>query len=104
VQSGVPFDVKVQLTTEADTVVGSTNSTGGTAEANADFSHTFSFALNGPVFNLPTNYTANSPDAHIAGNQVVGVPEPSSLVYLAGMIISGLAVGLWRRISPNVFL
>jgi hypothetical protein len=71
IQSGVAFEVKVSLNTDADTVVSSANGSGGTAEANADFSHTFTFALSGPVFNLPTSYTANSPDAHIVGNQFV---------------------------------
>ena len=61
----------MSLDTDADTIVSSANGSGGTAAANADFSHTFTFALSGPVFNLPTGYTAGSPDAHIVGNQVV---------------------------------
>ena len=61
----------MSLDTDADTVVSSANGSGGTAAANANFSHTFMFALSGPVFNFPTGYTAGSPDAHIVGNQVV---------------------------------
>jgi hypothetical protein len=74
VQSGVPFEVKVQLSTDADTIISSAVGSGGTAEANADYSHTFSFAQSGAVFNLPSGYTANSTDAHIVGNQVAVVP------------------------------
>lgn len=96
VQSGVPFDVQIQLSTFADAIVTSGNSTGGTAEANSDFSHTFFFASSGPVFNLPIGFTANSADAHIVANQVSAVPVPSSLALAAGAM--GLfSISAWRR-------
>jgi hypothetical protein len=71
VQSGVPFDVQITLSTFAETLISSSARTGGSAEANSDFSHTFSFNTSGPVFNLPLGYSANSADAHIVGNQFV---------------------------------
>ena len=92
VQSGVPFDVQIRLSTSADTIISSGIGTGGSAQANSDFSHTFSFARTGPVFNLPVGFTANSVDAHIVNNQVVAVPEPSTLILgLAGFAGLGLA-------------
>jgi hypothetical protein len=59
VQSGVLFDVKLRLSTFADTVVSSANGSGASAKANADFSHTFSFALIGPVFISQSATTSN---------------------------------------------
>lgn len=88
VQSGVPFEVELILLAAADTIVDFGTGSGGMAEANTDFSHTLAFALNGPVFNLPGGYTADSTDAHIVNNSIVvpqlsSVPEPSSFALWA---------------------
>ena len=83
VQSGVPFEVKLILLADANTIVNFGNGGGGTAEANTDFSHTLTFALNGPIFNLPEGFTVNSVDAHIANNQSAPVPIPNSLALMA---------------------
>jgi len=92
VQSGVPFEVQMRLSTSAQTVISSAIGTGGSAEANTDFSHTFSFTTSGPVFNLPIGYSANSADAYIVNNQVGAVPEPSTLILgIAGFAGLGLA-------------
>jgi hypothetical protein len=82
VQSGVPFLVKLELDTQASVTGEFSNIAGLTAAANTDFSNTLSFPLEGPVFNLPNGYTANSADAGIVNNSFV-VPEPGSLVLFA---------------------
>lgn len=101
VQSGVPFEVRLTLTTSAYTLLSSANSTGGTAEANTDFSHTLAFALDGPVFNLPSGYTADSADAHIVNNSFI-VPEPSSLVLALFGISAVLLVRRPQRLDQFV--
>jgi hypothetical protein len=81
VQVGVPFAVKLEMDTQAFVEGLGSNFGGLTAAANTDFSNTLSFALAGPVFNLPGGYTADSADAGIVSNSFV-VPEPSSLLLL----------------------
>jgi hypothetical protein len=76
---GVPFEVYLELDTQASITANLPSVFGMTAEANTDFSDTLSFALTGPVFNLPAGYTANSAAAGIVNNSFV-VPEPSSLL------------------------
>jgi MYXO-CTERM domain-containing protein len=95
VQSGVPFEVKLILTASSHTEVNFGSGGGGTAEANTGFSHTLAFALDGPVFNLPVGYTADSADAHIVDNSFVA-PEPSSLV-LAFLGLAALLLVPRRR-------
>ena len=102
---GSPFTVGLNLSTtattsSANTIVGSRRQ----ADASALFDHTFSFALSGPVFNLPTGFTANSISGLIVDNHWVGIaadpqplPEPSSLLLVL--------VGLWwfaRRFSGRM--
>ena len=86
VQSGVPFEVELRLTAVAVATLGAVgggHSPGGTAEANSDFGNTLTFALNGPIFNLPDGFTVNSTEAHIANNQLAPVPIPNSLALMA---------------------
>ncbi len=48
------------------------------SSAMASFGDTLKFVNNGPVFNVPNGYTANSADAGIVGN-AYSIPEPSTL-------------------------
>ena len=93
VQSGVPFEVKLTLLADSNVQVNFGSGTGGTAEANTDFSHTLSFALNGPVFNLPVGYTAGSTDAHIVNNSFVGLPHAD---YNHDGIVDAADYTVWR--------
>jgi hypothetical protein len=99
VQSGVPFDVQIRLSTFAEALVSSSVGSGGTAEANTDFSHTFSFTTSGPVFNLPLGYSANSADANIVNNQVAAVPEPSSFALAAAAMSLAVATRARRPLK-----
>jgi hypothetical protein len=89
VQSGVPFTVQFQLQTAAS-VLGPANR-GLIVDANTEFSNTFSFATDRPVFSLPDGFTANSSDAGIVNNNF-SVPEPGSLLLLAGGLAAVLLV------------
>jgi hypothetical protein len=61
-----------------------------------DFSHTLTFATNGPVFNLPEGYTVNSDSGGIIDNRWV-IPEPSSfVVFLAVMFVT-----MCHRVAPR---
>ncbi len=67
----------------------------------ADFSNTLTFVQNGPVFDLPAGYTANSLEAGIVNNRFTPadganvVPEPSSII-LWGIGALCLAIGSLR--------
>jgi len=98
---GSAFVVALTLFTSVDTnssntIVGSRRQ----ADAASDFDSTFSFALSGPVFDLPDGYTANSASGLIVDNRWLGiaaptaVPEPSSLL----LVIAGL-LGFIRRLK-----
>lgn len=92
VQPGVPFTLKLELQAAAD-AAGS--GTGVSSAANSDFGHTLTFSLTGPVFNLPSGYTAASADAQIVANQVVSVPEPSAFAILS--VAAFMALAFKRR-------
>jgi hypothetical protein len=98
VSVGVPLGLALQLV-----VAGNGNSTNGgfgnrrTAEGSASFGSTLSFALSGPVFNLPAGYTANSVSGLIVDNHWVrasdtptAVPEPGTFSLL-GLGVLALA-------------
>ena len=71
----------------------------GVAEMN--LMNTFSLDMGGPVFNLPTDYTANSEDGYIVDNRFVvpgsggeaSLPAPATTALLA----LGLLGVVWRR-------
>ena len=91
---GTPFVVQLSLSTSVNTntrnaIVGSRRQ----ADASSLFDNTLSFSLSGPVFNLPTGFTANSVSGLIVDNRWVGlagpqpIPEPSALLLvLAGLL------------------
>ena len=56
----------------------------GHVDGAIDFSDTLTFALSGPVFNVPSGYTVNSAEANIVDNQFVPapIPEPSTVALL----------------------
>jgi hypothetical protein len=76
VQAGEPFSLELQLHTFA-------GAAGDPAGANAAFGNTLSFAKTGPVFNLPSGYSADGPDAGIEDNQFTAAPEPAMPVLIA---------------------
>jgi len=65
--------------------------------ASSDFGGTLSFALSGPVFALPSGWTANSVSGNIVDKRFGGaaVPEPGALTLLASGAL--LLLGLARR-------
>lgn len=71
----VPVNTPVLIQLQLDTQVYTWATSGNSNTATSDFQHTMSFALNGPVFNLPTGFTANSEDFGIVENRFT-VPEP----------------------------
>lgn len=100
----VPIGIPLELELSLDALVQAGGNLAGssplaTAEVSAfsQFSDTFGFPTSGPVFNLPTGFTANSTDGQIINNQFVGatpVPEPGTLVLFASCL---LGLGLMRR-------
>jgi hypothetical protein len=66
---------------------------GGSASALA----TLALPTSGPVFDLPSGYTANALSYGIVDNIFTPVPEPEHYAALAGAGL--LAFGLWRRHS-----
>jgi hypothetical protein len=93
---GAAFDLR--LTLEA---FGAANGSGGHSLVEAAYEHTLVLAHNGPVFILPSGYSAQSQDWGVQDNQWCGqacgappVPEPGTLVlFLAGL----WAVGMRRE-------
>jgi hypothetical protein len=70
------------------------------SSATASFYNSLSFAKSGPVFNLPTGFSAFSTDGSIVDNAWVdpriavgppAVPVPASILFL---LTGGLAIGL----------
>jgi hypothetical protein len=90
----VPFGVPVSITLRLQALpFANANGQLEDAQAIADASHTFSFPLNGPVFDLPPGFTFNAPDSFIVDNifappsaDVGSVPEPGTVsLLLAGL-------------------
>jgi hypothetical protein len=77
--------------------------TGQTAAASADFLSTLSFPESGAVFNLPDEFTMNSPDGFIVDNGFVppsdaSVPVPGTWLIVSFGMLAMLAVrGRLRR-------
>jgi hypothetical protein len=91
VPTNQPFEVIMTLQTEAG-VNGPTNH-GVILDANSNFSSTFSFATDRPVFDFQTaGYNANSVDANIVNNRFTLVPEPTALpILLPALMLVGHA-------------
>lgn len=96
VKNGATYTVSYGLSVNL-ALQGTTN-----ADVSADFGHTLAFRSNGPVFDLPPGWTAQSADLSIVGNNfcppgacVPPVPEPPpGLLWLLG--IAALAAARWR--------
>lgn len=92
---GVPLAGAMSLSSSTEV------SAQGRAQAQVDFLNTMSFALTGPVFDLPAGFTVNSPSLGIVDNRWIfapqqqppSAPEPS-LLFLMG---AGAAAMLRRR-------
>jgi hypothetical protein len=87
------FTVVLELGIDAQSVLAPDDT--GSASAAAHFGNTLTFVTDGPVFDLPAGYTANSISGNIVDNHSVPVPEPAR----AGLLGTG-GVGLllgWAR-------
>lgn len=86
---GVPFSITLRLETTAEVRTADGFAPDFlSAEAQATFGDSLTFALSGPVFGLPdSSYNVNSASAGIVDNQVI--PEPTGLALLgAGMLLT----------------
>ena len=77
VTANLPFTVRIQLEVGAQSTQGSGDT--GSISAHAHFSDTLTFRTDGPVFNLPAGYTANSLSANIINNLFIPAPEPTTI-------------------------
>jgi len=60
-----------------------------------DFAATLALPTDGPLFNLPAGFTADSPSLQLANNVYAPVPEPGHYAAFAGLGLLGFA--FWRR-------
>ena len=89
---GVPFTVSIDLQLSGEFLRADGSSIVG------DLAHTLTYHQNGPVFNLPTGYTANglnvTSNTYGAAAPTTPVPEPGTI----GLMASGLVlIGIARR-------
>ena len=106
----VPINVAVPIDLSLD-VFATANASGQITDeqAIADASHTFSFPVGGTVFNLPTGFTFDDPDAFIFNNiytppgapAPAAVPEPPTLALFGFGLLSFWGCGLMRKITPG---
>lgn len=68
-----------------------------TAFASADFSNFASFSIDGPVFDLPPGFTANSLDGRIVDNVYVPEPNPAAGLAAGLLAMTSLASRRLRR-------
>lgn len=100
---GVPFSLDMELSVKSTVLWGADTALATLiASSSTDFANTVSFPTVGPVFDLPAEYTANSPGGLIVNNQwtgggVTSVPEPSSLLLLTASGLAGLIGFGWRK-------
>ena len=86
--TGVPVNLNVEIRLSA----GSSGYLGAGADTVAgrgvaEFGNTVSFPTDGPVFNLPEGYTANSVDGSIVDNHWTPVPlGPASMLFGTGLL------------------
>ena len=92
----VPVGLPLPLTLRIIVGTQGASRDGGTIAGTSDFHDTLFFVANGPVFNLPDGYTANSLTARIVDNHLQAVPVPAAMVVFSGGIV---ALGLTRRAS-----
>ena len=91
-----PIDISLRLRVDAG--ANGNFGDGGPAIGTADFSHTFSFPIGQPLFDLPPGVTFNAPDSYIFDNiysppgASTEVQEPSSLFLLAVGLIGLLSL------------
>lgn len=91
-QTGTALTVRLALGISVTGLLMDTDQ--GTVGGFADFGNTASFNFDGPVFNLPEGYTANSVSGGIVNNRFVLVPEPGPALLVAATALPLLS---WRR-------
>jgi hypothetical protein len=98
--------ITLQLQADAQANASGLLPASGDQVADADASHTFSFPLLGPVFNLAPGITVEDDSAFIFGNKYVppgtptAVPEPNSLMLLLGALGGLIGMTAIRRVFP----
>ena len=97
---GVPLRINLSMSTSSS-VAGTLDLTGSVSgQAAAIFDHTLSFPKDGPVFNLPEGYTANSLDGMIVDNRWTPVPIAPASVFLGTGLLS-LLPGIRHRVRAG---
>ena len=88
------FTVELMLAASAISQLGADDT--GSATAAAHFGSTLTFATDGPVFDLPAGYTANSISGNIADNHFALAPIPlPAAIWLLGSALG--CIGFARR-------
>jgi hypothetical protein len=91
------FTVLIELGIDAQSVLAPDDT--GSASAAAHFGNTLTFVTDGPVFDLPAGYTANSISGNIVDNHFLPVPEPARIWLLGTGCVGLLGWARGRRLS-----
>ena len=91
------FSIRIHLEIDAENFLAPGDT--GSASAAAHFGNTLTFVTDGPVFDLPAGYTANSISGNIVDNHFLPAPEPARSWLLATGCV-GLLGRTRRRRHP----
>ncbi len=86
-----PITIQLRLQFSLQSILQDTAN--GIASATGSFYQSLSFATDGPVFELPVGYSANSPTGGIVNNSYVPTPEPGT----AALLLLAAPTTLLRR-------